>query len=133
VIRGSGGSQAALQPGPGAHVATRGRERVLLTSFDWTGAPAQTPVRVAFAGGRAYVRVSARNPLLERVWNHPRVSITPCGKEEGPAVEAEARVLAPHEQGVAERAFASASVLSSCLMRGLSAVGGLELLYVELR
>jgi hypothetical protein len=130
-MRGSGGSQAALHLVPGASVAPCRRQRVLVKSFDWTGAPAETPVRAAFAGGRTYLRVSAGNPLLKRLWNDPRVSITPSrGK---PAVLAEARVLAPHEQGVAEQAFARAWALSSYLLRGLSAVGGLDLLYVELR
>jgi hypothetical protein len=142
-MRGSGGSQAALHLVPGTNVAprgldgVRGSQRVLLTSFDWTGAPAETRVRVVFVGGRAYLRVSARNPLLERLWNQPRVSIAPCAAPPGSpletAVQVEARVLAPHEQGVAEQAFAIASALSSRVLRALSAVRDLDLLYVELR
>jgi hypothetical protein len=101
---------------------------VRLISFNWSGEPVSSCARVAFAAGRAYIRVRASSPLVERIWNEPRVGMAPPtarGSELARPLWADARVVAPDKEAAAERAFRTG-------WRRLLATGSRGRLYVEL-
>jgi PPOX class probable F420-dependent enzyme len=84
-------------------------KRALLSTFRRNGTPVSTPVWAAPEGGRLYVRSERTAGKLKRLRNDARVLVAPCtvrGKPLGAPFEASARVLAPHEESLAERALA---------------------------
>lgn len=85
-------------------------KRTLLVTYRRDGTPVPTPVWAAAERGRLYVRSERSSGKLKRLRNDDRVLLAPCtvrGKPLGAPLEARARVLAPHEEPLAERALAS--------------------------
>jgi uncharacterized protein len=71
---------------------------VLLTTYRRDGTPVGTPVNIAVAGDRAYVRTFGAAWKAKRIRRNPDVELAPCslrGRPTGPAVAARARLLEP--------------------------------------
>ena len=84
-------------------------KHTLLVTFRRDGSAVATPVWAAPAAGRSYVRTARSSPKVARLRHDPRVLVAPCtarGRPLGPPFEARARVLAPEEEPIAERALA---------------------------
>jgi PPOX class probable F420-dependent enzyme len=84
------------------------QKTVVLTTFRRDGTPVATPVSIAVAGERAYVRSFERAWKTRRLRNNPLVTIAPStarGTPTGPAVEATARRLTGAEYVAAARAL----------------------------
>lgn len=82
---------------------------ILLTTYKREDAPVQTPVSVAFEGGRAYFRTWHKAGKAMRLANDPAVTVAPStfrGAPTGPAVRARARLLGGDEAQCAARALA---------------------------
>jgi uncharacterized protein len=79
---------------------------ILLTSYRRDGTPVGTPVSIAVAGDRAYVRTWDIAWKVKRMRRNPVVAIAPStwrGKVTGPAVSARARLLTGEEAAHAAR------------------------------
>jgi PPOX class probable F420-dependent enzyme len=79
-----------------------------LTTFRKTGKAVATPVWFAEANGRIYVYTAPDSGKVKRLRNNPRVQVAPCtfsGKVLGPAVEAQACILAVGETDRARAAL----------------------------
>jgi uncharacterized protein len=79
---------------------------ILLTSYRRDGTPVGTPVSIAVAGDRAYVRTWDTAWKVKRMRRNPVVAIAPStwrGKVTGPAVSARARLLTGEEAAHAAR------------------------------
>jgi PPOX class probable F420-dependent enzyme len=88
----------------------RGYKNALLHTFRRSGEAVPTPVWFGLAGGKLYFRTYADTAKVKRIRHNSRVLIGPCdirGKPKGPLLEAQARVLGPDEEGVAEEAIRS--------------------------
>lgn len=82
---------------------------VLLTTYRRDGRPVGTPVHIAVAGGRAFVRTWDTAWKLKRARANPEVEIAPStarGTPTGPALRAYARILSGDESADAGRAIA---------------------------
>jgi PPOX class probable F420-dependent enzyme len=85
-------------------------KRALLVTYRRDGTPVPTPVWAAPGRGRLYVRSERDAGKLKRLRNDARLLVAPCtvrGKPLGAPFEAHARMLAPSEEAVAERALAA--------------------------
>ena len=85
------------------------QQTVLLTTFRRDGTPVGTPVSIAVAGDRAFVRTWEAAGKLRRIRNNPVVEVAPAtwrGKPTGSAIRARARLLAEPEAAEAGRALA---------------------------
>ncbi|TMM16629.1 MAG: PPOX class F420-dependent oxidoreductase [Actinobacteria bacterium] len=81
----------------------------LLTTYKRDGTPVGTPVTIALAGSRAFVRTYDRAGKAKRMRNRPDVRIAPStvrGKPLGSEVPARSRLLAGDEAVEAARAIA---------------------------
>jgi len=79
---------------------------VLLTSYRRNGTPVGTPVSIAVAGDRAYVRTWDTAWKVKRMRRNPSVAIAPStwrGRATGPAMRARARLLDGEEATRAAR------------------------------
>ena len=88
----------------------RGYKNALLQTFRRSGEVVPTPVWFGLADGKLYFRTYTDAVKLKRIRRDPRVLVGPCdirGKPKGPLLEAQARVLGPDEEGVAEQAIRS--------------------------
>jgi PPOX class probable F420-dependent enzyme len=88
----------------------RGYKNALLQTFRRSGEAVPTPVWFGLADGKLYFRTYTDAVKLKRIRRDPRVLVGPCdirGKPKGPLLEAQARVLGPDEEGVAEQAIRS--------------------------
>ncbi|SCL20172.1 PPOX class probable F420-dependent enzyme, Rv2061 family [Micromonospora rhizosphaerae] len=84
------------------------QKTVALTTFRRDGTPVATPVSIAVAGERAYVRSFEKAWKTRRLRNNPRVTVAPStgrGTPTGPAIEATARRLTGAEYDAASRAL----------------------------
>jgi len=84
--------------------------RALLVTYRRDGTPVPTPVWAALAGGRLYVRSERASGKVKRLRNDSRVLVAPCtvrGRPLGAPLEARARMLAPAQEPLAERALAT--------------------------
>jgi len=84
-------------------------KRALLVTYRRGGTPVPTPVWAAAADGRLYVRSERSSGKVKRLRNDPRLLVAPCtvrGRPLGDPLEASARVLAPEQELLAERALA---------------------------
>jgi PPOX class probable F420-dependent enzyme len=80
-----------------------------LTSFKRDGTPIGTPVTIAVAGSRAFVRTYDRAGKAKRMRNRPDVRIAPStlrGTAVGTEIPARSRLLAGDEAAGAARAIA---------------------------
>ena len=99
---GSAGAAAALAP------FARYRTAVL-TSYKRDGTPVGTPLTIAVAGNRAFIRTYDRAGKAKRMRNQPNVRIAPStvrGKPVGSEIPARSRLLSGDEAGEAARAVA---------------------------
>ncbi len=83
-------------------------KRALLVTFKRDGSAVPTPVWAAVADGRAYVRSERSSGKLKRLRRDARLLVAPCtvrGEPLAAPLEASARVLAPAEEPIAERAL----------------------------
>jgi PPOX class probable F420-dependent enzyme len=83
-----------------------GHWAVLLTTFRRDGSPVGTPVSLAVAGDRGYVRSPGDAWKVKRLRHDPRARLAPCtplGRPTGPAVAAVARRLEGDEERRAAR------------------------------
>ncbi|HST32352.1 MAG TPA: PPOX class F420-dependent oxidoreductase [Solirubrobacteraceae bacterium] len=97
-------------PRSGAVEQVAAHKRALLVTYRRDGTPVPTPVWAAPGGGRLYVRSERDAGKLKRLHNDARLLVAPCtvrGKPLGAPLEARARMLAPAEEAVAERALAA--------------------------
>ncbi|HTB70426.1 MAG TPA: PPOX class F420-dependent oxidoreductase [Solirubrobacteraceae bacterium] len=104
-----GAREVVERPRAGTIEEIARHKRALVVTFKRDGTPVPTPVWAAVADGRAYVRSERSSGKLKRVRRDPRLLIAPCtvrGEPLGAPLEAMARVLAPGEELVAERALA---------------------------
>ncbi|MCM0673258.1 PPOX class F420-dependent oxidoreductase [Micromonospora phytophila] len=99
----------AVEPTGDRELAQFARQKtVALTTYRRDGTPVATPVSIAVAGERAYVRSFERAWKTRRARNNPAVSVaasTARGRVTGPAIGATARRLDGAEEGVARRAL----------------------------
>ena len=82
---------------------------VSLTTFRRTGQPVPTPVWAAPDGESLVVWTRADSGKVKRLRHTARVTVAPCdvrGRTTGPAVEATAVLLSPHEWRQARAALA---------------------------
>ncbi|MGH3245922.1 MAG: PPOX class F420-dependent oxidoreductase [Trebonia sp.] len=82
---------------------------ILLTTYKRDGSAVDTPVSIAFDGGRAYFRSYDKAWKTKRMRNNPRVRAAPStirGKPTGPAIAASATLLEGEQARVAARALA---------------------------
>ncbi|WP_446218638.1 PPOX class F420-dependent oxidoreductase [Micromonospora sp. IBHARD004] len=98
-----------VDPAPSPAWAPFTRQKtIVLTTFRRDGTPVATPVSIAVAGERAYVRSFERAWKTRRLRNNPRVAVAPSttrGTPTGPAMEATARRLTGSEYDRASRAL----------------------------
>jgi PPOX class probable F420-dependent enzyme len=103
--------EVAAKPGTAPDLsALEGHKYCLLISFRRSGEPVPTPVWFGLAQGRAYFNTRERNAKVKRIRRDPHVRVGPCslrGKPLGPLAEADARVLPPGDDAVAESALRS--------------------------
>jgi uncharacterized protein len=81
--------QTSLEPLAGAR-------NILLTTYKRDGTAIATPVHVAVAGDRAYVRTYGKAFKWRRVRNHPECVVAPCtarGRVTGDPLTVRGRVL----------------------------------------
>ncbi|HLB21847.1 MAG TPA: PPOX class F420-dependent oxidoreductase [Solirubrobacteraceae bacterium] len=105
-----GASTIGERPHTGSIEEIAACKRALLVTYRRDGTPVPTPVWAALGeGGRLYVRTERSAGKLKRLRNDARLLVAPCtvrGKPLGAALEATARMLAPEQEPVAERALA---------------------------
>ena len=85
------------------------QQTALLTTYRRNGTPVGTPVHIAVDGDRAFVRTWDATGKLKRIRNIPEVEVAPSrfrGVTTGPAIRAQARILAGEESVAAGRALA---------------------------
>jgi uncharacterized protein len=105
-----GSREIADAPRTGSVESVRAHKRTLLITYRSNGAPVPTPVWAAEAGGRLYVRTERASGKVKRLRKDARVLVAPCtvrGKPLGLPFEATGRLLAAHEEPLAERALAA--------------------------
>jgi uncharacterized protein len=98
------------QPRTGTIEQIAACRRALLVTYRRDGTPVPTPVWAAAAHDRLYVRSERSSGKVKRLRNDARLLVAPCtvrGDPLGMPLEASARVLAPHEEALAERALAA--------------------------
>jgi hypothetical protein len=81
----------------------------LLTSYKRDGTPVATPLTIAVAGNRAFIRTYDRAGKTKRMRNQPDVRIAPStvrGKPVGSEIPARSRLLGGDEATEAARAVA---------------------------
>ncbi len=105
-----GASTIGERPRTGGLEQIAACKRALLVTYRRDGTPVPTPVWAA-VGEQAciYVRSERASGKLKRLRNDARLLVAPCtvrGAPLGAPLEASARVLAPDEEVVAERALA---------------------------
>ena len=84
----------------------RDQKTILLTTYRRDGSPVGTPVNVAVADGRAYIRTWASSGKAKRMARQPKVTVAPStgrGRATGPAVAGTARSLEGEEARAAGR------------------------------
>lgn len=104
-----GSREIAHAPRTGLPAEIARHKRALLLTYRRDGTPVPTPVWAAPGGeGLLYVRSERASGKLKRLRNDDRLLVAPCtvrGKPLGAPFEARARVLAPAEEHLAERAL----------------------------
>lgn len=82
---------------------------VVLTTYRRNGTPVGTPVHIAVAGDRAFVRTYDTAGKYKRICRNPEVTIAPSkvgGRPTGPPIHAWARVLTGEDWVTAGKALA---------------------------
>ena len=104
-----GASTIGRAPRAGTLAQVAACKRALLVTYRRDGTPVPTPVWAASTAGRLYVRSERSSGKVKRLRNDARLLVAPCtvrGKPLGPPLEAHARVLAPAQEPIGERALA---------------------------
>ena len=88
--------------------AVRDAKTILLTTYKRDGTPVETPVSIAFGGGRAYFRSYDKAWKTKRLRSNPHVEVaasTLRGRRTGPLTGARAVLLDGEQARVAARAL----------------------------
>jgi uncharacterized protein len=104
-----GGREITAAPRTGAPVDVAACKRALLVTFRRDGTPVPTPVWAAVADGWLYVRSERASGKVKRLRRDSRLLVAPCtvrGAPLGTPFEADACVVAPEREQIAERALA---------------------------
>jgi PPOX class probable F420-dependent enzyme len=111
-------------------------KRALLVTYRRDGTPVPTPVWAArVADGLLYVRTERASGKLKRLRNDPRLLVAPCtvrGEPLGAPFEARARVLAPAEETVAERALVARYGLGRAVFERAMDLLCVDMCYLEI-
>jgi len=115
-----------------------GERHMSLATFRANGEPVPTPIWFAEVSGRLYVRTASHFKKLERIERDAAVTVAPCtesGEVTGPAVAAQARILAPGDPvvAVAEAALEAKYADVRPAMTKLLADNGWTGVYVEIQ
>jgi uncharacterized protein len=112
------------------------RRTALLTTYRRDGTPVRTPVTMAVAGDRAFVRSYDKAWKAKRMRNNPDVRIVPStgrGKPRGTEIGARSRLLRGDEASVASRAVAHRQpILQGVAVPLVHRIKGYETLHYEL-
>ena len=87
----------------------RETKTILLTTYKRDGTAVDTPVSIAFAGGRAFFRSYDKAWKTKRLRNNPQVEVAPAtisGKATGPAIHARAQLLSGADARLAAKTLA---------------------------
>ena len=109
-IRHRAATDVAKMPPTGTIEDLQGRNYCVLVTYKRSGEPMPTPVWFGVADGKLYARTEAESWKVKRIRRNGRVRVAPStmrGRPLGPPFEGLARVLAPAEFELAERAVAS--------------------------
>ncbi len=110
-------------------------KRALLVTYRRDGTPVPTPVWAARGGAHLYVRSERDAGKLKRLRNDSRLLVAPCtvrGKPLGAPFEARARMLAPAEELVAERALVARYGLGRRLFEGAMDLLRVDMCFLEI-
>ena len=102
--------EIAAAPRSGSIEQVARHKRALLVTYRRDGRLVPTPVWAARGGAHLYVRSERASGKLKRLRKDPRLLVAPCtvrGAPLGAPFEARARILAPEEEPVAERALSA--------------------------
>jgi dimethylaniline monooxygenase (N-oxide forming) len=111
------------------------KRHALVTTFRQDGTPVATPVWVAVAGARIYVRAERSSGKVKRLARDERALLAPCtarGRSLGAPLPARGRVLEPAEEAVAERALASRYGLGRSVFERTMDLMAVDMCYLEL-
>ena len=125
----------AQAPASGALADLATSKYSLLVTFRRDGAPVATPVWGAVVGGRLYVRSERGSGKVRRLGREPRALLAPCtsqGRELGPPLQANGRVLEGGDAAAAERALASRYGLGRAAFERAMDVIRVDMCYLEL-
>ncbi len=110
-------------------------KRALLVTYRRDGTPVPTPVWAAPADGRLFVRSERASGKVKRLRNDARLLVAPCtvrGEPLGMPLEASARVLAPEQEGRAERALAQRYGFGRALFEGAMDLLRVDMCFLEI-
>jgi PPOX class probable F420-dependent enzyme len=111
------------------------RRHALVVTFRRDGTPVATPVWAAIADRRVYARAERGSGKVKRLRRDSRVLIAPStarGRSLGPPLPMRGRVLAPHEEAIAERALANRYGFVRALFEHAMDLMRVEMCYLEL-
>jgi PPOX class probable F420-dependent enzyme len=132
--RGAREAADAARTGDASQVARH--KRALLLTYRRDGTPVPTPVWAApGAHGLLYVRTERASGKLKRLRNDPRLLVAPCtvrGEPLGAPLEARARVLAPGQEAIAERALVARYGLGRALFERAMDLLRVDMCYLEI-
>jgi hypothetical protein len=127
--------EVSLAPADGTLDELARHRHTLVVTFRRDGAPVGTPVWAAVAEGRVYVRAERSSGKVKRLRRDPRALLAPCttqGRHLGLPLRALGRVLAPHEEQIAERALAGRYGIVRGLFERAMDVMRVDMCYLEL-
>ncbi len=117
--------------------AVRDAKTILLTTYKRDGTPVETPVSIAFGGGRAYFRSYDKAWKTKRLRRNPRVEVaasTLRGRRTGPVTGARAVLLDGEQARVAARALGRRHRLLQAVLVPLAhRLMGYQTMHYELR
>lgn len=117
--------------------SVRDAKTILLTTYKRDGTPVQTPVSIAFEGGRAYFRSYDKAWKTKRLRANPRVEVaasTLSGRPTGPVTSARAVLLDGEQARVAAKALSRRHRLLQAVLVPLAhRLKGYQTMHYELR
>jgi hypothetical protein len=117
--------------------AVRDAKTILLSTYKRDGTPVETPVSIAFGGGRAYFRSYDKAWKAKRLRRNPRVEVaasTLRGRRTGPVTGARAVLLDGEQARVAARALGRRHRLLQAVLVPLAhRLMGYQTMHYELR
>ena len=117
--------------------AVRDAKTILLSTYKRDGTPVETPVSIAFGGGRAYFRSYDKAWKTKRLRSNPHVEVaasTLRGRRTGPVTGARAVLLDGEQARVAARALGRRHRLLQAVLVPLAhRLMGYQTMHYELR